>query len=301
MTDISLSTMWSMNYQNMAEFMKDAREFGFTHLELNASLTSEKLKEILVTEGVKVSSVHAPCPNDLTSDGNKASSLSLSSLNEDERQEAVKFTKATIDLASALKARAVIVHAGWVDTKPEMEKELRNLHEQGLAESSEFQDLKCKLTNIREFMAIPYIDAVKESLLELASYAHASEIQLALENRVNSYEIPNIDEMLDILEEFQPDVVGYWHDAGHAEIQARLGFTSHNEWLMALQERMIGTHLHDVKGIRDHFAPGLGDQAWDLIAENLPRNAIRVCEIGEWNNPDNARKAVAFLQFKGII
>jgi sugar phosphate isomerase/epimerase len=301
LTDISLSTMWSMNYQNMTEFIRDAREFGFTHLELNTSLTPGKLNELRAIEGVEVSSVHAPCPNTLTSDGSRASSLSLSSLNEDERQEAVNFTKSTIDLASELKARVVILHAGWVDANPEMEKELRNLHERGLAESDEFQDLKCKLTNIRGFMACPHIDAVKESLLELAGYARARKVQLALENRVNSYEIPNIDEMLDILEEFQPEVVGYWHDVGHAEIQARLGFTPHDEWLMALEERLIGTHLHDVRGIRDHFAPGLGEQNWDLIAESLPKNALRVCEIGEWNDSEDAHKAVAFLQSKGIV
>lgn len=301
MTDISLSTMWSLNYKNMTDFVRDAQEFGFTHVEFNIALTQKKLKELLAVEGLRVSSVHAPCPNSLSADSNRANTFSLSSLNEDDRQEAVNFTKATIDVASELESKVVILHAGWAEINPNMEKELRDLYEQGQAENSEFQDLKCKLTAIREFMACPHIDAAKESLLELAGHARANGVRLALENRVNSYEIPTIDEMLDILSEFQPEVVGYWHDVGHAEIQSRLGFTPHEEWLMALEDRMMGVHLHDLRGIRDHYAPGSGDLDWDFIAENLPKNVLRVCEIGEWNTPEDARNTVSFLQSKGII
>ena len=77
--DVSLSTMWSLNYENMAEFVQDAREFGFTHLELNSVLTPGKLEELLAVEGLQVSSVHTPCPNVETPEG-LASTLSLSSL-----------------------------------------------------------------------------------------------------------------------------------------------------------------------------------------------------------------------------
>lgn len=301
MTDISLSTMWSQNYTDMNEFVRDIFDYGFTHVELNASLTAETLKELQTVEGLKISSIHSPCPNGPTSEGTKASSLSLSSLNEDERKEAVAFAKNTIEIASELAVKVVVLHSGWVELNPDLEMNLRNMYEQGLGTSSEYENARCTLVNAREFMACPHIDAAKESLLELAGHARSNGVQLALENRVHYYEIPNIDEMLDILSEFQPEVVGYWHDVGHAEIQARTGFTPHDEWLMALEDRMIGVHLHDVQGIRDHQAPGLGDLDWNLIAENLPKDVIRVCEIGEWNNPEDTRKTVSFLQSKGII
>jgi len=293
--------MWSQQYTDMNEFVRDVLDYGFTHVELNASLTAETLKELLPVEGLKISSIHAPCPNGPSSEGTKASSLSMSSLNEDERKEAVAFAKNTIELASELAVKVVILHSGWAELNPELEMNLRNMYEQGIQNSSDFENAKCTLVNARDFMVCPHIDAAKESLLELAGHARSNGVQLALENRVHYYEIPNIDEMLDILSEFQPEVVGYWHDVGHAEIQARTGFTPHDEWLMALEDRMVGVHLHDVQGIRDHQAPGLGDLDWDFIAENVPKDIIKVCEIGKWNNPEDTRKTVSFLQSKGII
>ena len=64
---------------------------------------------------------------------------------------------------------------------------------------------------------------------------------------------------------------------------------------------MIGIHLHDVRGIDDHYAPGIGDLDWDLVARNIPKDAIRVCELANWNAPENVAGAVTFLRSKGIL
>ena len=299
-SQISLSSMWSLNYENMSEFVRDASEFGFTHLELNIALTPEKLKELSPLGDLHVSSVHAPCPNVETAEG-LASTLSLSSFDEDERCLAIEGVKRTIDLAVEVGAEVVVVHAGYADMNPEIEKDMRKLCEQGRMDSQEFEELKAVLVKVRQFMACPHVDAAKESLLELAGYARSNGIRLGLENRVNYHEIPNLDEMMDVLGEFQPEVVGYWHDVGHAEIQSRIGFTPHKEWLISLADRMVGVHLHDVRGLRDHCAPGTGDLNWDMIARHLPENITRVCEIGEWNDPEDARDAVTFLKSKGLV
>ena len=298
--EVALSTMWSPKYSAMAEFVRDVKEFGFTHVELNSSLGSEALEELLSIGKLQVSSVHAPCPNLVTGD-KLTSKLSLGSMNEDERQEAVRATQSTIDLAVKVRANVVLVHAGTVDMNPDMEKNLRKLHREGKAGSSEFEDLKCKLVSEREFMAAPHLEAVSESLIALADYAREQGIRIALENRVHYPEIPTLAEMLDILSQHSPEVVGYWHDVGHAEILDRTGFIPHEEWLIALKDRMIGVHLHDLKGLRDHQAPGIGDFNWKLIADNLPADVIKVCEIGEWNELEDARNAVSFLQSKGIV
>lgn len=301
MTEISLSTMWSLKYKSMAGFVRKAREFGFTHLELNASLTPEKLDELLAIEGLPISSVHAPCPNARNREGVEANALSLSALNEDERREAVDFTKATIDLAQRVGAKFVVVHAGWVVMNPGLEHEMRRLYEQGQASSDEFNSIKAKLMAAREFFACPHLEAAKESLLDLAGYARSRGVRIGLENRSDYHEIPTIDEMLDILGELPPEAAGYWHDVGHAEIQSRLGFTPHEDWFAALSDRMLGVHLHDIRGLSDHQAPGIGEQDWDMIAANIPEAAVRVCEIVQWNKVKDARHAVPFLRGKGIV
>ena len=293
--------MWSLRHKTMAGFIRQARKFGFTHLELNASLKPEKLDELLAIEGLPILSVHAPCPNGRNREGIEANALSLSALNEDERREAVEFARATVDLAGRVGAKFVIVHAGWVVMNPELEKSMRHLYEKGSGSDDEFHSLKARLMAAREFFACPHLEAAKESLLELAAYAHARGIRIGLENRSDYHEIPILEEMLDILAELPPETVGYWHDVGHAEMQSRLGFTPHEDWFAALSDRMFGIHLHDIQGLSDHRAPGTGEQNWEMIAAHIPGNAIRVCEMAQWNKLADARRAVPFLRGKGII
>ena len=53
------------------------------------------------------------------------------------------------------------------------------------------------------------------------------------------------------------EVVGYWHDVGHAQTLEHLSLCSHEEWLRRFAGQMVGVHLHDVVGVRDHLAAGL--------------------------------------------
>ena len=54
-----------------------------------------------------------------------------------------------------------------------------------------------------------------------------------------------------------PEVAGYWHDVGHAEVQHRLGLV--DRWRVVRRSPATASsapHLHDVDGLRDHRAPG---------------------------------------------
>jgi sugar phosphate isomerase/epimerase len=124
---------------------------------------------------------------------------------------------------------------------------------------------------------------------------------LGLETRFHFNEIPNMDEMAALLDKVSEHVAGYWHDVGHAEVQQQLGFSFHEEWLLRFRDRMIGIHLHDIRGIRDHQAPGKGHMNWEMIAQHLPQGIIKVCEIGEWNDEEQVQGVVEFLQKKGIL
>ena len=95
----------------MAEFATKAKGLGFTHIEANASISPQMLSE-LIEAAVPISSIHSPCPSVMSSRGTPISSLSLSSLGENERMEAVSFTKKTIDVAASVRARAIVLHMG---------------------------------------------------------------------------------------------------------------------------------------------------------------------------------------------
>ena len=316
MSLISLSTMWAKGrFGNMTEFVTKAKGLGFTHVEVNASVSPLALIELIKTS-VPISSIHSPCPAVLSSKGIPVANLSLSSTEKSERRETVNFTKKTIDLASTIGAKAVIIHAGEVPINLGLEDKLRQLYKQHLAQTKEYSRVKEQLVYQRVSKVSPFLEAARESLAELSRYSQGKGITLGLETRFYFHEIPNIDEMEELLKETKGRWVGYWHDVGHAEVQQRLGFASHEEWLSRFKNRMIGVHLHDVLGISDHRPPGKGDVNWDMVAKHLPHTprqikgadgwaildrVIRVCEIAEWHGESQIQGVVDFLREKGVI
>jgi sugar phosphate isomerase/epimerase len=299
--EVSLSTMWAKGrFSNMAGFVTKAKEFGFTHIEANASISPQMLSELLKAK-VPISSIHSPCPATLSSRGIPVSSLSLSSLNESDRMEAVSFTKQTIDLAVSVKARAIVLHMGEVPIDLSLQERLYELHEGGYAQTKEYNQAKEELVYQRNVQALHYLEIAKRSLQDISEYSQQKGIILGLETRLNFHEIPNIDEMAALLKNVPGNLVGYWHDVGHAEVQQQLGFSLHDEWLSRFRDRMVGIHLHDVLGISDHHAPGKGDVNWEMVTKYLPPKIVKVCEIGEWNNEEQIEGVVEFLQSKGVL
>jgi sugar phosphate isomerase/epimerase len=285
----------------MREFVQESQAWGFEGIELSPVLSAERLAELLSSGEISISSVHSPCPNMLSSRDVPSSRLSLSALEDEVWGEAVGFARSTIDLASSVGARVVVIHLGWVELDRTLEDRLRSLYEAGLTSSQEYREVQAHLVSERGAKVGPYFEAARKSLRELCEYASRKDVLLGLECRVSFHEIPALEEMVVLLEEFVDGPLGYWHDVGHAEIQSRLGFTPHDDWFSRLGDRMIGVHLHDVLGVSDHHPPGKGNLDWGSVAARLPVEAMRVCEIGEWNKPEDARQAVPFLQAQGVI
>lgn len=284
----------------MAGFAAKAKEFGFSHVEVNVSVSPQRLGE-LVESSIPISSIHSPSPAVLSSKGVPVANLSLSSLEENEREEAVSFAKKTIDLASEVGAKAIVLHMGEIPIDLGLDDELRRLYQHNLSQTQEYDQAKTGLACQRISRAPPYLETARKSLRELSEYSQAKGIMLGLETRFYFHEVPNIDEMEELLREVEGSLVGYWHDVGHAEVNQRLGFTPHEEWLSRFADKMIGIHLHDVLGISDHRPPGKGDVDWNMVAEYLPHEAIKVCEIAEWNEAEQIQGVTAFLQKQGII
>ena len=293
--------MWAKGrFSRMAEFAARARELGFSHVEPNSSVSPGMLTDLL-DSGVPISSIHAPCPAVLSSRGTPVSTLSLSSLEKTERMEAVGFTKRAVDLAANVGARAVVLHMGEVPIDLSLQDRLYKLRHGGHTQTEEYGEAREKLIHQRLSLARSYVDAAGESLRDLARYGGQKGIMLGLETRFHFNEIPNMTEMAELLDEVSEGVAGYWHDVGHAEVQQQLEFGLHEEWLLRFKDKMIGIHLHDIRGISDHHAPGQGNMNWEMIARYLTRGTTRVCEIGEWNDEEQMEGVVRFLRKKGIL
>jgi len=247
------------------------------------------------------SSIHEPCPADISTETLKARDWLVSSPDEESRRQGVASIKRSIDLAQALGAGIVVMHSGSIHADGSLEINLRALFETGQVHSQEYPEIKNRMADIRAARAGVYLDSVKKSLLELLEYAGRFGVRLGLENRYHYFDIPNPDEMGFLLGLAGPDQLGFVYDTGHAQALDRLGFYPHEDWLQRYSARMIGVHLHDVIGITDHYAPGLGEVDFDRLAAYLPADAFRTCEFQVVNTTEQVKAGLKFLAEHGCI
>ena len=292
--NISLSTMWASKFPSLVEFFDAARRIGFRRVELNHMINSAMLSKVNLDD-YNISSIHEPCPADISTVELKDRDWMISALDEKSRMEGVKAVKRSIDLAYKIGVKSIVVHAGNVSVDPTLENKLRNMVAAGKSDTNEFRQINKAMIEERARLDGPRMDAVRRSLTELLEYSKEYHIRLGLENRYHYYDIPTLPELGELLEMAGPDQLGFIYDVGHAQTLDRLGFFPHEDWLRLHSQRIIGVHFHDVKGVEDHFAPGLGDVNFDMIPPYLPQEAFLTLEVQAKNSPEQVKKGLKYL------
>lgn len=301
MWDVALSTMWGIGqFERLADFFTAAQALGFNRFELNHQVNSAMLNGVNL-KNHRIVSLHELCPADISTATLQARNWLISSPDEDGRQQGIRAIQRSIVMAQELDASLVVVHPGRVDVDQQLENELWGLFEAGQVGTPQYDEVKEHLTAARQAQADANLDAVRRSLLELADYAGQAGVRLGLENRYHYLDIPLLDELGLLLESTGDERIGFLYDAGHAQTLEFLGFDPHEEWLRRYAARMFGAHLHDVKGLKDHQAAGLGEIDWDMVSAYLPKDAIRTFEFRGYNTPQQISAALEFLAEKGCI
>ena len=303
MADVSLSTMWAQGrFQNLGEFVAAVRRMGFGGIEINYTVDPRGLAELLADGDGAYPSFHSPVPMVKAGDGRWSHDLNLASLDEEERRQAVAAAATTLDWAAKVGAGRVVVHLGGVGNQMmPAEKQLRQLFDLGQINTYGGELLRADCRRQRAEAAGAHMAAAKTSLRELADHATRLGVAIGLENRYHYHEIPHPDEAQELLADYPANVVGYWHDMGHAEVLDRLQLIDKHRWLTELSDRCLGAHLHDVVGLMDHQAPGQGDADWEHIARYLPPAALRVCEINQHIPEEQVAAAIPYLRERGIL
>lgn len=299
--DVALSTMWAIgNFPRLEDFFRASQKLGFSKIELNHQVDSAMLAGIDL-KAYRFSSVHEPCPADISTERLKALDWLISATEEDNRRQGVAVVKRSIELAKTLDVPVIVVHSGLVYPNHSLENDLRRLFNAGLNHSHEYLDIKNRLVDLRAELAGPHLEAVKKSLVELIEHASLSGIRLGLENRYHYFDIPTLDEMEMLFSLAGVEQLGFIYDVGHAQALDRLGFFPHEAWLQRYANRIIGVHLHDVNGVDDHYAPGLGEVDFERIASYLPESAFRTCELRPASTPKQIEAGLKYLAEKGCI
>jgi sugar phosphate isomerase/epimerase len=291
---IALSTMWAVGqFPSLADFFEAGKKLGFARFELNHAINSAMLDGLSLNGAI--TSIHEPCPADVSAAELKRRNWLISAPDEEDRRQGVLATRRSIDLAHELGVQVVIVHPGRVDIDPALESALVDLYKAGKSHQPEYAQAKERLAAARAVQAETNMQSVRRSLVELAEYAAQRGIRLGLENRFHYQEIPLTDELDELFDLGLGERVGYWHDIGHAQVLEHLGLNTHEKWLRRFADQMIGVHLHDVVGVTDHLAVGLGQVDWDMVTRYLPAGALRTCEFQPFNSPQQVAAGLKWL------
>ena len=298
---LAISTSWMAEPEKgMRHWLEGVKALGLDAIELSYKVDHEQLAEfekLMPEMGIKASSIHnfCPTPNDEPSPRHPSNYFRLSSLDEHERKQAVKWTNIAVDTAARVGAGVVVIHAGTLDFEDERSPRLFQLYVDGKSDTQEFLDERKRILDKREEIKPPLIEALDKSLDEVMAYASKSNVKIGLETRYYPIEIPNFEEIGYFLDQHAKNGMGYWHDVGHAEMQSRLGIKDHHDFLKTYDEHLIGVHLHGIKSRRDHLAPFEGDMGLDELLPYFGPDVIRVIESKPFADTELMKAAVQRL------
>lgn len=306
MTHLALSSYWiSHSAHSIRDFFRAGADLGLCQFEVSGLQVDTFYDEIHPGQ-FNIVSFHNPAPphsgagNWMSGRAQRQADIVLTSLDAGHRQQAVSIVQKCLDVAAEYGAQAIVVHLGNTRADANLENQLKQLHLAGRDASDEAAALRSRLLVERGLGRMERLNALRRSLDELIPYATARGVRLGLENRPIS-ETPNWQDMSDILAWYPDDAVGYWHDTGHAQVQAALGFTPHIDWLKAYGQRLVGLHLHDAVNLKVHQAPGAGGVDWEGLAACVPAPVLRVVEVDHTVAPEALRAGVEHLQATGWI
>lgn len=297
----SISTTW--NYTEKSDLRRvliETKACGVSSIEIGYNFTKARLKELfslLQDFDISVASVHNFCPLPEQNIFGRffTNYYYLSSLDEKERSKAVFYTKQTIDTAKKINAAAVVIHAGTVVLENSYTKELIALFNSGEIESEKAANIRASLQRERTRKKGLYLEAVMKSLAEITEYAAPMNMKIGLENRYYANEIPDIDEALVFLREFSDKGLIYWHDVGHSCAQEQLMMIEKDSLLNKLGRYLMGFHLHDIRGIKDHLVPLAGEFDFSRISPYLRDE--KILKIIEAHQPAKSTEIQAAINY----
>ena len=297
---LGISTVWkSGEFKNGQKLMESITRLGFREIELEYRIsqdTFEGIKQFLKkTNDVKIVSVHNFFPIPEIHETGGADIFHFSAENAEERSLAVKYAIKTIQIAADLGARAVVLHLGRVHMDT-LSLELFSLLDAGMSGTDEYISKRNEIRMLRDRKKGKTLDMMLLSMEEIQKAAEKYDVSIGIENRYFFEECPNFEEMDVIFEEFGGGRIGYWHDAGHAQVQENLGFVRVKDLLSAYGKFLVGFHLHDVKGHSDHHVPGIGEVDFKLLKKYIKKDTVKILEIHPRETEKDLMAGVDFLK-----
>ncbi|MBW2412691.1 MAG: sugar phosphate isomerase/epimerase [Deltaproteobacteria bacterium] len=298
---LALSTSWrSSQITDARALLQSFDRLPISGLELDYRIseqTFEQIKSLLPQSRLEVVSVHNYFPTPVVEPSAAASGdfFMLSSLDQDERNRAVLWTRRTIEHAAHLGARAVVLHCGRVEMERELDR-LYAFYDALQIRSKAARDFISRKLAERDRLKPPHMDNLLLSLEALCEDAARHGILLGLENRFHYDELPTLDDFEQIFDRLDGSPLGYWHDTGHARVNECLKILQPDSLLSRYTANLIGVHIHDAIGLEDHLAPGTGEMNLQALLSDLKSDTLKVIELRPKVRESDAIQGIHYIR-----
>lgn len=311
----ALSTNWcNRKYDSGEEIADKAIALGFEALELGFNTTDAQLSGFIKRlDQIPVESVHAFCPVPLSAPDGSPELYSLASPDENERAMARIYLLKTIDTASDLGAKSIVLHAGRIPLTTFFSKKRDShlLRETLIAAKGDVLNPKYRKAlnsalSARNKRAAKITDLFLRELESITPVLEKRSVALALENLPFLEGYPNEVETLDIVTRLSGSGVFAWYDTGHHRVREMHGWIDDaaKEALKKLEDLTLirGMHINDVKDYYDdHFAPGGGSVDFAALSSMAAKVEHIVFEPKSHVSEESLKKALATDVFGGRI
>lgn len=251
----------------------------------------------LTRTGVRVRAVHAGCLEART--GLRRPSEDLASPDAARRARALRSLQDHVAFAAALGATAapimlippVVGEAPGID---ERGRHLEGMVSRGENAGESIEELKLLSAHGRD----RHLESLCRSL-HAATRAHPN-ITFAIAPAARPQELLITSALRDVLADVRATNLQLWFNAGRARSGERLGSEPPIDVLPQFASRLAAVYLTDSRGVDEGGMPGEGDVDWRLMAEHLPRTALRILNPGVASGAARLREAVRLAASLGL-
>jgi sugar phosphate isomerase/epimerase len=257
---IGISTMCG-NHKKIEKIVKKTNIF---FAEVGFSDTKKDYlnnKKVFDNYGIPFLGVHSPA---LIPKKTKAASRFIDFVSDDEDivKKSIKYLENSLIFASSEKMNYVIFHPG------------------GCEEIGFEENLK-EFLKIRRSKSEVYLYRFFKNFERFLKICENLNIKIGIETRFYPGEFPNFFELEKIFKEFDSKFLYYWHDLSHAYVRENI--MKEPSYLKNFKNKLLGIHIHDIKGLDEHRPPGKGVIDFKKIFDEIKdvKNIYLVFEIDE--------------------
>lgn len=296
---LALSSMYAQRWPDrstLAPFFALGHALGFERFELSHDVGPAALAAVDPGRD-RIAAVHHPCPAAPPSVAG-----ALVAADDAARAAAVAALRASVRTAARLGAPVVVLHLGRVpDDHAEAVRrlafEVTNRFRAGQRRAERYETARAALAALVAEREPAALERGAASLRAVVAEAGELGVGLAVETGYHPDELPTPAGLAALLDDLDDaGIVGAWLDTGHVGARAALGFATPDDWRAAAAGRWLGTHVHDLVGLRDHLAPGSGSLDLGALLAMVPPGATRTLEVDWHLAPEEVAEGARHVQ-----